>query len=282
MRFSTILLAILLASSSSIGQISDRLISQKFYAGALYTGSVPRGSYALVNAIDVRAATEVIVGSDDLKMTGRFAWSNPNTSIGHFWLTKPINDFDEIRAGFVSRPIALLMRSGIHTADFHFEPSAKSAIPGSSLGLVWADMIDQKVNLAGGISRSAGNHIEINFGGQIDPLIPDLIFGGGRIDLAAFWSVDRTGLAAKVAKSGNFECVVFSDNDSTASLFFLLNTPIGDPYLSYVGDLESIDDYQSLEIGLTRDFNGGMASGLAGIGYDWAAKAIRFYIFVHN
>lgn len=269
----SIVCLVLIATSVVSANVLDRVIRHDLYVGGLYTGSVVPPSDKLVHDVSFRVANQLVVGSDKFRMTSRFAWTTPSSSAGQFWLTDRFSDKHEVRAGFLPRPMAVLMRAPLHTADSHFEAAGEAVIPGTSWGVASVTSSNEKVTSAFGVYLSPAGHLELN-GASI------LMSSPVNLSLGALYSVDRATATVRL-KADQFKIVVCCDNDSTAGGFLTANTFFGDPYCSYVGQNDKLKDYRSLEAGITRDFGDSIISGLVGGGYDWVGKAIRIYVFVH-
>lgn len=269
----SIVYLVLIATSVASANVLDRVIQHNLYVGGLYTGSVMPPSDKLVHDVSFRVANQLVVGSDKFRMTSRFAWTTPSSSAGQFWLTNRFSDKHEIRAGFLPRPMAVLIRMPLHTADSHFESAGEAAIPGTSWGITSVTSSNEKATSAFGIYLSPAGHFELN-GASV------LMSSPVNLSLGALYGSDRATAAVRL-KTDQVKIVVSCDNDSTASSFILVNTFFGDPYFSFVGQNDKLRNYRSLEAGITRDFGDSIISGLVGGGYDWVGKAIRVYVFVH-
>jgi len=168
MKAKALIVALCLLFPSSFAMAQGEEILQKFYAGALYTGSFsqyyPPENYQPVNDVNllVGARTKISL-APNLFVHTRIT-NNINGMGAHIWVEEKIN-WASFNAGFFPLPIGMIYKPEPISKDWHFLPASKSVIPGPAFGAM-AKLSSAKLNsdFFAGVYRTRENFLELNLG----------------------------------------------------------------------------------------------------------------------
>jgi len=146
-------------------ETSEESYLEKFYFGALYTGSLFKDYYNFQNDLLPLAGIEVKfpVASGYLCSRVLYDFKEPEA---HFWWMKKFSSF-EFNVGYFLRPVALINRPEPVSDAGNFEPPSNSVIPGPAFGVLGTIDLESLGNdLMLGLYQTRKGSVEFNFGFQ--------------------------------------------------------------------------------------------------------------------
>lgn len=165
MKARVLVVVLFLFLLNSFATAQEETILQKFYAGALYSGSFLRSEYYRpannVNLL-VGARTKISLSSN-LFVHTRVMNNMNNEMAAHVWLERKIKSAS-FNAGFLPRPIKMINTPDPVSAVAHFLPQSKRVIPGPALG-VMAKISSAKISsdFYAGVYQAKEDSLEFNF-----------------------------------------------------------------------------------------------------------------------